>query len=149
MSRREPGERYFERLREGRREAQSVREAAERAYSRDVAAARVISMVPPLLFCAAMVAGAASEGVATAVLRYVLGPASVVATGFLVRLVVKYARSPQRDTSVPVVVFGGALLNCLTGFATGSLAYVLLPLAAPLTQWALPRVHTLRKGNRD
>ncbi|MBQ1098544.1 hypothetical protein ACIQ1J_03765 [Streptomyces sp. NPDC097107] len=149
MSRREPGERYFERLREGRREAQRGREAAERAYSRDVAVARVISMIPPLLFCAAMVAGAASEGVATAVLRYVLGPAALVATGFLVRLVVKYARSPQRDSSVPVVVFGGALLNCLTGFATGSLAYVLFPLAAPLTQWVLPRVHTLRKGNRD
>ncbi|GHI91041.1 hypothetical protein [Streptomyces olivaceus] len=149
MTRREPGERYFERLRESKQEARRAREPAERAYSRDVAVVRVVSMIPPLLFCAAMIAGAASEDVAMVVLRYVLGPVGVVATAFMVWLVVRYQGSPQKDFGVPVVVFGGSLLNCLTGFATGSVVYVLIPLAAPLSQWALPKSHTPRKGNHD
>ncbi|MFE9648089.1 hypothetical protein ACFYO0_29035 [Streptomyces sp. NPDC006365] len=149
MTRREPGERYFEGLERSRQEKARAPEEAERAYSKDVAFVRVISMVPPLLFCAAMVVGAASDDVAMIVLRYVLGPAGVVATAFMVGLILKYERSPQRDFGIPVVVFGGALLNCLAGFATDSLAYVLIPLVAPLTQWALPKLRIRRKGNRD
>ncbi|WP_282702855.1 hypothetical protein [Streptomyces sp. CC219B] len=149
MSPREPGERYFESLQKDRQEKERTREAEEHSYSRNVAMVRVISMFPPLLFCAAMIVGAASEEVAMVVLLYVLGPAGVIATAFMVWLIVKYEGSPQRDFGIPVVVFGGSLLNCLAGFATGSLAYVLIPLAAPLSQWALPRFHALRKENHD
>ncbi|WP_282702947.1 hypothetical protein [Streptomyces sp. CC219B] len=149
MTRREPGERYFEDLKRSRQEKEREREAAEHAYSKDVAAVRVISMVPPLLFCAAMVAGAASDDLAMAVLRYVLGPAGVVATAAMIGLILKYRRSPQRDFGIPVVIFGGSLLNSLAGLVTDSLLYVLIPLAAPLTQWGLPKLAMLRKGNRD
>ncbi|MEU5684991.1 hypothetical protein [Streptomyces venezuelae] len=146
--RREPGERYFAALDRDRAERERVAEEAERAYARDVGVVRVISMVPPLLYCTSMIAGAASEDVSLFVLRYVLGPLGVVATAFVIWLILKYERSPRRDFGVPVVVFGAALLNGLTGFATGSVVYVLVPLLAPLTQWALPTLRTLPKARR-
>ncbi|WP_055565406.1 hypothetical protein [Streptomyces atriruber] len=142
--RREPGERYFAGLDRDRAERERVTEEAERAYTKDLGAVRVISMVPPLLYCASMIAGAASEDVALFVHRYVLGPAVVVATAFVIGLIVKYERSPQRDFGIPVVVYGAALLNGLTGFVTGSVGYVLVPLAAPLIQWALPKFRAFR-----
>ncbi|MEW2387268.1 hypothetical protein AB0933_02780 [Streptomyces venezuelae] len=146
--RREPGERYFAALDRDRAERERETEKAERAYARDVGVVRVISMVPPLLYCTSMIAGAASEDVSLFVLRYVLGPLGVVATAFVIWLILKYERSPRRDFGVPVVVFGAALLNGLTGFATGSVVYVLVPLLAPLTQWALPTLRTLSKARR-
>ncbi|GGQ90228.1 hypothetical protein GCM10010267_61550 [Streptomyces griseorubens] len=95
--------------------------------SRDIAVVRVITMLPPFLYCAAMIAGAASEGVAMALLRYVLGPSCVLATACMVWLIATYEGSPQKDFHVPLVVFGGSLLNCPSGFATGPVAYVLVP----------------------
>ncbi|MBD0842760.1 hypothetical protein [Streptomyces sp. TRM68416] len=148
MTRREPGEHYFE-VERSRQEKEREREAAERAYSKDVAVVRVISVVPPLLFCAAMIVGAASDDIAMAVLRYVLGPAGVVATAAMIGLILKYRRSPQRDFHIPLVIFGGSLSNCLIGLVTDSLLYVLIPLAAPLTQWGLPKLAMLRRGRGE
>ncbi|QFR94973.1 hypothetical protein GBW32_20550 [Streptomyces tsukubensis] len=145
----EPGGRYFADLDRRGREKEEAREAAERAYSKDVGVVRVISLVPPLLYCAAMIVGAASEGAAMFVLRYVLGPAGVVATAFMVWLILRYERSPERDYGVPMVVHGGALLGCLTGFATDAVAFVLIPLAAPLVQWGLPKYRTTRERLRE
>ncbi|WP_367044188.1 hypothetical protein [Streptomyces sp. Je 1-332] len=148
MSRRkrlEPGERYFAALARSREEEERAAEEQASAYARDVGVVRVIALVPPLLFCAAMITGAVSDDVAHVVLRFVLGPVSTVATAFVIGLILKYERSPQRDFGVPMVVFGGSLLNCLAGFATGSIVYVLIPLAAPLTQWALPKLRILRE----
>lgn len=141
--RREPGERYFAALDRSREEKERAAEEAEQAYGKDVAVVRVIALVPPLLYCAAMIVGAASDDVTRFVLRYVLGPAIVVATAFVIGLVLKHERSPQRDFGVPVVVSAHALLNGLTGFATGSVFYVLIPLAAPLVQWGLPKFRAL------
>ncbi|MCF3123790.1 hypothetical protein IPZ68_29385 [Streptomyces arenae] len=143
--RREPGSRYFAALDRSREEKERAAKEAERAYAKDVGVVRVISLVPPLLYCAAMIAGAASDDVAMFVLRYVLGPASAVATAFVIGLILKHERSPQRDAGIPVVVFASALLNGLAGFATGSILYVLIPLAAPLTQWALPKIRALKE----
>ncbi|MFI1681235.1 hypothetical protein [Streptomyces sp. NPDC020607] len=147
--RREAGERYFAGLDLDRAERERVAEEAERAYAKDVGVVRVISMVPPLLYCVSMIVGAASEDVALFVLRYVLGPAGVVATAFVIGLILRYEGSPRRDFGVPVVVFGSALLNALTGFATGSVGYVLAPLAAPLTQWALPKYRAVARSRAD
>ncbi|MFD6432710.1 hypothetical protein [Streptomyces venezuelae] len=146
--RREPGDRYFAALDLDRAERDRAAEKAERAYARDVGVVRVISMVPPLLYCTSMIAGAASADVSLFVLRYVLGPLGVIATAFVIWLILKYERSPRRDFGIPVVVFGAALLNGLTGFATGSVVYVLVPLAAPLTQWALPKYRKYRKHRK-
>lgn len=145
----EPGERYFAGLDRSRQEKEQAREAAERAYSKDVGVVRVISMVPPLLYCAAMIVGAASDDIAMFVLRYVLGPGGVVATVFMVGLILKYERSPERDHGIPMVVYGGALLGCLAGLATDALAFVLIPLAAPLVQWGLPKYRTLCRTMQD
>ncbi|MEU7584644.1 hypothetical protein AB0B50_44540 [Streptomyces sp. NPDC041068] len=148
-NRREPGERYFAALERSRRDKERAADEAERRYAKDVGVVRVISLVPPLLFCAAMIAGAASDDVAMFVLRNVLGPAGAGATAAVIGLILKYEGSPQRDFGVRVVVFASALLNGLTGFATGSIVYVLIPLAAPLTQWALPKFRTRTKAHRD
>ncbi|MFY1678246.1 hypothetical protein [Streptomyces sp. WMMC905] len=125
-----------------------MEEAADRAYSRDVSMVQVVAMIPPLSFCAAMVVGAVSDAVALAVLRYFLGPAIVVATIFMVTLIVKYEASSKKDFSIAVTVFGGTLLNSLTGFATGSFFCVSIPLVAPLSQWILSRVRVRRKGRK-
>ncbi|MGW2228056.1 hypothetical protein [Streptomyces formicae] len=142
--RREPGERYFAALDRSREEKERAAREAEAAYGRDVAVVRVISLVPPLLYCAAMIVAAASQDVTAFVARHVLGPAGVVATAFVIGLILKYERSPRRDFGIPVVVFAHALLNGLTGFVTGSIFYVLIPLAAPLTQWGLPKFRALQ-----
>ncbi|MFJ2773624.1 hypothetical protein [Streptomyces sp. NPDC087300] len=142
--RRRPGERYFAALDRSREEKERAAEEAEKAYGKDVAAVRVISLVPPLLYCAAMIVAAASDDVTTFVVRHVLGPASVVATALVIGLILKYERSPQRDFGIPVVVFAHALLNGLTGFVTDSVFYVLIPLTAPLVQWGLPKFRALR-----
>ncbi|MGA5004972.1 hypothetical protein ACPCDX_08250 [Streptomyces koyangensis] len=49
MSRREPGDRYFEALEADRRGRQEERDAAEDRYPRDLAVVRVLSLMPPMV----------------------------------------------------------------------------------------------------
>lgn len=152
MSRRAPGDRYFEALEADRRGRQDERDAAEDRYTRDLAVVRVLSLMPPLLFCCAMIAGAFAPAVATVFFR-LLGPLTLVACLLPAGLAVRYRSSPERDRDLDTVLLSGGILNGLLALNSDHMLYVLPPLCvlmAPMVLRRVPRVYpdSAKRGER-
>ncbi|MFE3047214.1 hypothetical protein ACFXIY_09185 [Streptomyces albidoflavus] len=152
MSRRDPGDRYAEALEADRRRRQDVRDAAEDRYTRELAVVRVLSLMPPLLFCFAMIAGAFAPGVATVFFRF-LGPLTLVACLLLAGLAARYRNAPERDRDLDTVLLSGAVFNGLLALTSDHVLYVLPPLGvlmAPMVLRRIPRVHpdSAKRGER-